>query len=91
MCSRVIKFIIILPILLHFNLFDLLHPAHNFDLRDNCPICQFHSYQNNADEVEGSPSNYQKRERDEELILYQNTELENHESTTIYIRGPPRN
>ncbi|MGQ9571544.1 MAG: hypothetical protein ACUVUQ_12075, partial [Thermodesulfovibrionales bacterium] len=49
MYSRFVKFLIILPIFLHLNIFDFIHPVHNFNSRDNCPICQFHTYQNNTD------------------------------------------
>lgn len=52
MNHRLMRFLIVLPILLHLNVFDFLHPAHNFGRMDNCPVCQIHTYQNNIDTEE---------------------------------------
>lgn len=89
MYSRFIKFLIILPILLHFNLFDLLHPAHNFNLRDNCPVCQFHSNQNNLEDDESGLEGFSYLVLIEKIVAEDNDRPSNTKTTNIFIRGPP--
>ncbi len=89
MYGKAIKFFIILPILFHLNLFDLLHPSHNFDSRENCPVCQFHSYQNNNDTCESEINNSElpilaEVVNNGEIVLYKNNN-----SKSNLIRGPP--
>jgi len=89
MSRRLLNFLIILPILLHFNLFDLIHPAHNFDLKDNCPICQFHSYQNNADTDDSEGEDIRKYIPEKDLTPEDISIKIESIKTPILIRGPP--